>query len=54
MKIIPVSSVGQGIGESGPPIIEIRSGGMPEKSQWIAASDRNTTSIAMNSSRMPL
>mgnify|MGYP006990009546 CR=1 FL=1 len=53
MKIIPVSNVGQGIGESSSPIMDSRSAGMPLKSKSIAAMARTTTSRAMARTPIP-
>ena len=50
---MPVSSVGQGIGLSGPPTIDNRSAGMPEKSKPMAAIARMVTAAAMPSTPTP-
>ena len=51
---MPVNRVGQGMGDLASPIRVSRSGGMPDRSKPTALRDRNTTSMHMPSSRMPL
>ena len=50
---MPVNSVWNGIGESLAPTMVNRSAGMPEKSQPIALSERNTTNSAIESTPIP-
>ena len=55
MNTMPVSSVGHGMGEPGPPSMESRSGGTPvTKSKSTACSARNTTSNDIPKNPIPL